>query len=127
MWFVLGDFDDCFLSYGSFGWMFLEKRFVVGEFGVYWLVEIFDCDGRFSEFVVYLECVNICKFSKGDGSGRYDCSILSCAWKAPRVLTGFLASTTHSLQCSSILYSKNGKRSRINSVSGLKLLQLYKI
>ena len=70
-----------------------------------------------------LECVNICKFSKGDGSsGRYDCSILSCAWKAPRVLTGFLASTTHSLHCSSFLYSKNGKRSRINSVSGLLCL-----
>ncbi|KAG7018004.1 putative GTP diphosphokinase RSH1, chloroplastic [Cucurbita argyrosperma subsp. argyrosperma] len=60
-------------------------------------------------------CVNICKFSKGEGGGRYDCSVLSCAWKAPRVLTGFLASTTHSPQCSSFLYSRNGKRSRINS------------
>ncbi|XP_022155276.1 putative GTP diphosphokinase RSH1, chloroplastic isoform X4 [Momordica charantia] len=64
---------------------------------------------------VSLECVNICKFSKGDGSGRYDCSILSCAWKAPRALTGFLASTTHSLPCSSFFYPKNGKRGRINS------------
>ncbi|XP_022984033.1 putative GTP diphosphokinase RSH1, chloroplastic isoform X4 [Cucurbita maxima] len=64
---------------------------------------------------VSLGCVNICKFSKGEGSGRYDCSVLSCAWKAPRVLTGFLASTTHSPQCSSFLYSRNGKRSRINS------------
>ncbi|XP_077218053.1 RELA/SPOT homolog 1 [Tasmannia lanceolata] len=49
---------------------------------------------------VSVECVNLCKLSKGDGSGRYECSILSCAWKAPRVLTGFLASTTQS-QCSS--------------------------
>ncbi|GJY66266.1 putative GTP diphosphokinase RSH1, chloroplastic isoform X2, partial [Tanacetum coccineum] len=43
-----------------------------------------------------VECVNICKYSKGDGSGRYDCSPISCAWKAPRALTGLLASTAHS-------------------------------
>ncbi|KAI3682765.1 hypothetical protein L1987_82999 [Smallanthus sonchifolius] len=42
---------------------------------------------------VPVECVSICKFSKGDGSRRYDCSVVSCAWKAPRVLTGFLATT----------------------------------
>nr|GEX59128.1 putative GTP diphosphokinase RSH1, chloroplastic isoform X1 [Tanacetum cinerariifolium] len=43
-----------------------------------------------------VECVNVCKYSKGDGSGRYDCSPISCAWKAPRALTGLLASTAHS-------------------------------
>ncbi|KAF3436480.1 hypothetical protein FNV43_RR23572 [Rhamnella rubrinervis] len=63
---------------------------------------------------VSLECVNICKLSKGDGSGRYDCSILSCAWKAPRVLTGFLASTAHPPQCSSSSNARNGRKTRIN-------------
>ncbi|KAG6524953.1 hypothetical protein ZIOFF_014898 [Zingiber officinale] len=43
---------------------------------------------------VMAECANRCKVSKGEGSGRYECSVLSCAWKAPRVLTGSLASTT---------------------------------
>ncbi|KAH7666699.1 Guanosine-3'5'-bis(diphosphate) 3'-diphosphatase protein [Dioscorea alata] len=42
---------------------------------------------------VPVECVNLCKVSKGEGAGRYECSVLSCAWKAPRVLTGSLAST----------------------------------
>lgn len=41
-----------------------------------------------------IECVNICKFWKGDVSGKYDCSMLLSAAKAPRALTGFLASTT---------------------------------
>ncbi|XP_034690752.1 putative GTP diphosphokinase RSH1, chloroplastic isoform X2 [Vitis riparia] len=59
------------------------------------------------------ECVNICKFSKGDGSGRYDCSVLSCAWKAPRVLSGFLASTAHSPQCSLSSCAGSGGRNRI--------------
>ncbi|KVH94525.1 Beta-grasp domain-containing protein [Cynara cardunculus var. scolymus] len=45
---------------------------------------------------VSVECVNLSKYSKGDGSGRYDCSPISCAWKAPRALTGLLASTAHS-------------------------------
>lgn len=51
---------------------------------------------------VSVECLNLCKLSKGgDGSGGwYECSVLSCAWKAPRVLSGFLASTTQP-QCSS--------------------------
>nr|XP_027127431.1 putative GTP diphosphokinase RSH1, chloroplastic [Coffea arabica] len=45
---------------------------------------------------VPVECVNVCKLWKGsDVSGRYECSVLSCAWKAPRALTGFLASTAH--------------------------------
>ncbi|KAK9067706.1 hypothetical protein SSX86_011817 [Deinandra increscens subsp. villosa] len=43
---------------------------------------------------VSLERVKICKHPKGDGSGRYDCSPVTCAWKAPRALTGLLASTT---------------------------------
>ncbi|XP_074587583.1 putative GTP diphosphokinase RSH1, chloroplastic [Curcuma longa] len=43
---------------------------------------------------ILVECANLCKVSKGEGSGRYECSVLSCAWKAPRVLTGSLASTT---------------------------------
>ncbi|KAJ9696561.1 hypothetical protein PVL29_008666 [Vitis rotundifolia] len=59
------------------------------------------------------ECVNICKFSKGDGSVRYDCSVLSCAWKAPRVLSGFLASTAHSPQCSLSSCAGSGGRNRI--------------
>ncbi|XP_022854695.1 putative GTP diphosphokinase RSH1, chloroplastic [Olea europaea var. sylvestris] len=44
---------------------------------------------------VSVECLNIFKFWKGDVSGKYDCSVLSCASKAPRALTGFLASTAH--------------------------------
>lgn len=48
---------------------------------------------------VFVESVNRCKLPKGEGSGvRYECSVLSCAWKAPRALTGSLASTAH---CSS--------------------------
>lgn len=43
---------------------------------------------------VSVECVNICKFRKGEG-GKYDCSVTSCASKAPRALTGFLATTAH--------------------------------
>ncbi|XP_030486491.2 putative GTP diphosphokinase RSH1, chloroplastic isoform X1 [Cannabis sativa] len=66
---------------------------------------------------VSLECVNICKLPKGDGSGRYDCNFLSCAWKAPRVLTGFLASTAHPPTCSLLSYARNGRRTRINFMS----------
>ncbi|CAD5190587.1 unnamed protein product [Musa acuminata subsp. malaccensis] len=43
---------------------------------------------------VSVECANLCKLYKGEGGGWYECSVLSCAWKAPRVLTGSLASTT---------------------------------
>ncbi|XP_024018317.1 putative GTP diphosphokinase RSH1, chloroplastic [Morus notabilis] len=40
---------------------------------------------------------------------------MSCAWKAPRVLTGFFASTAHSPQCSSLLSNaRNGRRTRTN-------------
>ncbi|KAI4349689.1 hypothetical protein L6164_010251 [Bauhinia variegata] len=63
-----------------------------------------------------LECVNLCKLSRGDGSGRYDCSVISCAWKVPRVLTGFLASTAHSPQCPSLSYGRNGRRNRCKFV-----------
>ncbi|KAJ9171782.1 hypothetical protein P3X46_015098 [Hevea brasiliensis] len=68
-----------------------------------------------SSLSVSLECVNICKLSKGDGSGRYDCSVLSCAWKAPRILTGFLASTAHPPQSSSFLSGRNGRRNQFKS------------
>ncbi|XP_057964099.1 putative GTP diphosphokinase RSH1, chloroplastic isoform X2 [Malania oleifera] len=64
---------------------------------------------------VPVECVNICKFAKGDGSGRYDCSVLSCAWKAPRVLTGFLASTAHPVHSFVSLHERTRKRNRIKS------------
>ncbi|OVA02612.1 HD/PDEase domain [Macleaya cordata] len=60
---------------------------------------------------VSVECVNVCKLSRGDGSGRYECNVLSCAWKAPRVLTGFLASTAQP-QCSSL---RSGRRNRTKS------------
>ncbi|CAK7348346.1 unnamed protein product [Dovyalis caffra] len=70
-----------------------------------------------SSLSVSVECVNICKLlSKGDGSGRYECSVLSCAWKAPRVLTGFLASTAHPApQCSSFLSARNRRRNQFKS------------
>ncbi|PIA44303.1 hypothetical protein AQUCO_01700125v1 [Aquilegia coerulea] len=61
---------------------------------------------------VSIECLNLCKLAKGDGNGhgKYECSVLSCAWKAPRALTGFLASTTHA-HCSASLFvgSTQGK------------------
>lgn len=57
---------------------------------------------------VSVECVSVCKL------WRYDCSVLSCAWKAPRALTGSLASTTQSSACSSLLSSSPGPRRRIN-------------
>ncbi|KAK6937351.1 RelA/SpoT [Dillenia turbinata] len=61
---------------------------------------------------VSVECVNVCKFWKGETSGRYDCSVLTCAWKAPRVLSGFLASTAHPPSCSSLSCSQIGRRNR---------------
>lgn len=67
-------------------------------------------------FAVSLECVNVCNLWRGDGNGRYDCSLLSCAWKAPRVLTGFLATTAHPHQYS-LLNGPNGRRNRYNFVS----------
>ncbi|KAI4301445.1 hypothetical protein L6164_034723 [Bauhinia variegata] len=75
---------------------------------------------------VPLECVNVCKLSRRDGSGRYDCSVLSCAWKAPRVLTGFLASTAHPSQCSSLSNGRNGRRNRYNfDCQALNIVGLY--
>ncbi|XP_010938372.1 putative GTP diphosphokinase RSH1, chloroplastic isoform X1 [Elaeis guineensis] len=63
-----------------------------------------------------VESLNLCKFSKGEGSGsgRYECSVLSCAWKAPRALTGSLASTPFP-QFS--LHLQEGQRSRRKSSS----------
>ncbi|XP_043709415.1 putative GTP diphosphokinase RSH1, chloroplastic isoform X2 [Telopea speciosissima] len=64
---------------------------------------------------VSVECVNLCKLSKGDGTSRYDCTVLSCAWKTPRALTGFLASTAHHSHCSSLLDGRAGSRNRTKS------------
>ncbi|KAF5731422.1 hypothetical protein HS088_TW18G00099 [Tripterygium wilfordii] len=68
---------------------------------------------------VSAECVNKCNLTKGDGigSGRYDCSMISCAWKAPRALTGFLASTAHPPQCSSLSLLPNRRSNRLKSGS----------
>ncbi|KAK4779829.1 hypothetical protein SAY87_015935 [Trapa incisa] len=62
-----------------------------------------------SSMSVSVECVNICKLAKGDGSGRYDCSILSCASKTPRVLSGLLVSTTQPFPLS---FRRNGRRNQ---------------
>lgn len=62
---------------------------------------------------VSLECVNVCNSWRGDGNGRYDCNHLSCASKAPRVLTGFLASTAHPHQYF-LLNGRNGRRNQFN-------------
>lgn len=100
----------CFLEYPNWGFCSWNLRF---------LNNVCCC-----LLVVSLECVSICKLAKGDGSGSYDCNILSCAWKAPRVLTGFLASTAHPPQCSSSTssYARNGRRTRTNFVSSLSIL-----
>ncbi|KAK4482156.1 hypothetical protein RD792_009297 [Penstemon davidsonii] len=60
-----------------------------------------------SSMSVSIECVNICKFRKGDGSGKYDCSMLPCASKAPRVLSGFLATTAHPPQACGRIVRRN--------------------
>lgn len=65
-----------------------------------------------SSMSVSIECVNICKFWKGDVAGRFDCSMLSCASKAPRVLTGFLASTAHPPQACGRTVRRNNIRCR---------------
>ncbi|KAK9084274.1 hypothetical protein Scep_030745 [Stephania cephalantha] len=55
---------------------------------------------------VSVECVNLCKLSStGDGK----CSVLSCAWKAPRVLTGFLATSTTPSNCDSLVSGRRGR------------------
>ncbi|KAL8513409.1 hypothetical protein ACS0TY_012754 [Phlomoides rotata] len=72
-----------------------------------------------SSMSVSIECVNICKFWKGDVSGKYDCSMLSCASKAPRVLTGFLASTAHPPQaCGSMTRNCNRCKCEIHKSGG---------
>ncbi|CAI8615136.1 unnamed protein product [Vicia faba] len=58
---------------------------------------------------VSLECVNVCNFWRGDGNGRHDCSYQLCAWKSPRVLTGFLATTARPHH-----YLLNGRNERRN-------------
>ncbi|KAF3562789.1 hypothetical protein DY000_02010867 [Brassica cretica] len=68
-----------------------------------------------SSMSVSVECVNICNLTKGDGNVRSDCNALSCAWKAPRALTGFLASTAHPPVCSLYLCGRSGRKSRVKS------------
>ncbi|XP_042044476.1 putative GTP diphosphokinase RSH1, chloroplastic isoform X2 [Salvia splendens] len=65
-----------------------------------------------SSMSVSIECVNVCKLQNGDVAGRFDCSMLSCASKAPRVLTGFLASTAHPPQPSGRIVRRNSIRRR---------------
>lgn len=65
-----------------------------------------------SSMSVSIECVNICKFWKGDVAGRFECSMLSCASKAPRALTGFLASTAHPPQACGRTLRRNSVRCR---------------
>nr|GLL42564.1 putative GTP diphosphokinase RSH1, chloroplastic [Ipomoea trifida] len=64
-----------------------------------------------SSMSVSVECVNICKFWNGVVSGRLNCSVLPCASKAPRALTGLLASTAHPPQFWSGSYGRAGRRS----------------
>ncbi|KAG0501084.1 hypothetical protein HPP92_001156 [Vanilla planifolia] len=76
---------------------------------------------------VPVECVSLCALSKVESGGKYECSVQSCAWKAPRVLTGSLASTPlpqcsnhQSLQpsrraCSGRLKSVNWRRGDLTS------------
>ncbi|CAA7054189.1 unnamed protein product [Microthlaspi erraticum] len=68
-----------------------------------------------SSMSVSVECVNICNLTKGEGNARNDCNALSCAWKAPRALTGFLASTAHPPVRSLYLCGRNGRKSRVKS------------
>ncbi|KAB2052649.1 hypothetical protein ES319_A12G137200v1 [Gossypium barbadense] len=70
-----------------------------------------------SSLSVSLECMNICKLTKAEGSGRFDCSVLSCASKAPRVLTGFLASTANPSHSSSFAEARHRRRNRNRSAS----------
>lgn len=62
-----------------------------------------------SSMSVSVECVSVCKLKLW----RYDCTVLSCAWKAPRALTGSLASTAQSSSSSS-LFSWTCSHRRIN-------------
>ncbi|KAI4326437.1 hypothetical protein MLD38_031752 [Melastoma candidum] len=59
---------------------------------------------------VPVECVNACKLAKGDLSGRFDSSTLSCCRTAQRVLSGSLASTAHSALCPTSVLNRIGKR-----------------
>ncbi|KAL0435914.1 UNVERIFIED_CONTAM: putative GTP diphosphokinase RSH1, chloroplastic [Sesamum radiatum] len=65
-----------------------------------------------SSMSVAIECVNVCNFWKGDVNGKYDCSMLSCASRAPRVLTGFLATTTYPYQACGRIVRRNCIRYR---------------
>lgn len=73
-----------------------------------------------------VECVNRSKRSKGEGSGsgRYECSVLSCAWKVPRDLTGSLASTPLP-QCSA-LHQEGGQGRRRSSSRSVNPLAIWR-
>ncbi|KAL3623600.1 hypothetical protein CASFOL_032416 [Castilleja foliolosa] len=91
----------------------VSRRRATEVHGVYQFL----CDSNYiAEDFVSMECLNICKLWKGDLSGKYDCNMLSCALKAPRVLTGFLASTAHPPQ-------SYGCRARRNSIGCMQLLE----
>ncbi|KAF5206358.1 Gtp pyrophosphokinase [Thalictrum thalictroides] len=78
-----------------------------------------------SSMSVSIECVNLCKLAKGDGNGKYECSALSCAWKAPRALTGFLASTAHAhCSASSVVAPTRGKTSSKSSCDNCGSLEV---
>lgn len=126
VWFVISSSffrTICFTGSYLLVWLLRKSEKIEGIRNVRLVIVCFSLTvdwiaSYFVNFVVSVECVNICKLWKGDGSGRYyDCSVLSCAWKAPRALTGFLASTAHPPNCPSLSYSPNGRRNRINSVS----------
>uniref|UniRef100_A0A0D9VTU7 TGS domain-containing protein n=1 Tax=Leersia perrieri TaxID=77586 RepID=A0A0D9VTU7_9ORYZ len=65
-----------------------------------------------------VECVSSCgaaswKGGGGGGGGRpYECSVLSCAWNAPRALTGAFASTAQCSSCSHAAEAGAGWRRR---------------
>nr|ADN23834.1 RSH1 [Ipomoea nil]QCS14097.1 RelA/SpoT-like 1 [Ipomoea nil] len=66
-----------------------------------------------SSMSVSVECVNICKFWNSVVSGRLNCNVLPCASKAPRALTGLLASTAHPPQFCAGSYGRAGRRSSV--------------
>ncbi|VFQ73888.1 unnamed protein product [Cuscuta campestris] len=77
-----------------------------------------------SSMSVLVECGNMYRAWNGDVSGRLNCGVLSCASKAPRALTGYLASTAHPPQLSIGSYGRAGKQSSIGC-SGIGRLIYY--
>ncbi|CAH9079098.1 unnamed protein product [Cuscuta europaea] len=69
-----------------------------------------------SSMSVPVECFNMHSLWNGDGSGRFNCGVLSCAWKARRALTGFLTSTPNPPQLSLGSYGQTGRRNSIGCI-----------